>query len=180
MIDIVCTALLYWMIINVVFIPIIVLLSIGYYTTNYGYSYKVKIDIVQFLLPYQLGKFGSISWVILFAPFFEEVVFFGIPSLFGYDYMVLGLICWASVHVARAMYIYSGLPRWRYIATTIVVILYFICSGMLSLWLWSRGYGLLSIALHSLHNSLCVLGTVVGSQLMKPKYVHATRRKYWI
>ncbi|RLG80491.1 MAG: hypothetical protein DRO40_11115 [Thermoprotei archaeon] len=145
----------------------------GYVIRTGGYASKVKLDVVEYLVPYQLGKFNSIAWTVLFAPFLEEILFFAIPSMFGFWYTVTGLVTWASVHIGRIAYglrfMTSTVDR---IGATISYAMFISLHGWLSLWLWSIGFGLLSIVLHSLHNALCVLTIVFAKRFEK--------RKYWV
>jgi len=177
MFSILVTALFYWSLINLVTIPLFVYFVYGHDIHLGGYSQKIKLTIVEYLVPYQLGGFNAVAWTVLFAPFLEEIVFFGVPSLFGHPYIIMGLVAWSIVHIGRIAYGVRYISStFRYLGAVISYTLFITLNGCLHLYLWTNGYGAVSIALHSLNNALVIL----GSYIMITRKSVESRRKFWI
>jgi len=184
-VDVVTAAIVYWALINLAtLLPLALFLRKYVVPAGGAYDAQVKIGIIEFLSPYHLGALSALSWTILFAPFLEEILFFAVPAMLGFWYSVFGLAAWASVHVARTAYLLRVVPdpidRWGGLVSYTLFIL---LNGWLSLWLWAIGYGLLSIALHSMHNALAVAALATSHcrrTVRKGRSRRSPRRQYWV
>jgi len=191
MFEVVVQAILLWALINLSIIPVIIhyyiaelrrrgiIERINERLTVYQMKVWEAVPLVQLLAPYTLGRFSNLAWSVFFAPFFEEVIFFGIPLCFGYNYAVLGLLAWVIVHVARFEYAYQVFEGFDYYLALALITLHFTLHGLLSLYLWSLGYGLLSIALHSLTNAFITFSASHELKKIIRRRRRGERGRFW-
>lgn len=122
------------------------LLGIDYYI--YGTSFEDALH--------------SFTLTGLFYPFFEELLFRGIPLLLlGVPGAWLGTIIWAIMHPAWQLRYLAEVPTWKKVAATATSLLYYLPCGYFYVQLWSAGAGGAAIFWHVALNTSVILSEQV-------------------
>jgi len=120
-------------------------------------------------------------FVILVAPFVEEIVFRGVPLMIHPLLAWAGTIGWALAHPIKAVATLEVCPHERKLAALNVVTLAgsFLASGVFYMLIWLRGfeYGVVAIAYHAFHNTSIFLGTIIQAKLTSRKKAPLVKRK---
>jgi len=132
------------------------------------------------------SRLNTIAWTVFFFPFFEETLFFAVPSMYGFLYALISGIAWSLVHITRLLswMVKSGYSTLQIIAGLFAGILVYIPHAVVSAYLWSVGLGVVSIFYHSTHNLLAYIGTIRAESIEKKtlrvgKYYKVRQRRYF-
>lgn len=114
-------------------------------------------------------------FVVLVAPFVEEIIFRGVPLLMEPTGFLawIGTIGWALAHpIAAITTIETCKSARKYaILNAIVLSLAYISVGTFHMFIWLRGfaYGVVAIAYHAFHNFIYFTSVVIENLLQKKK-----------
>lgn len=145
-----------------------------------------------FFRPSQFGLGEYAVWAVFFMPVFEEIMFFAMPSLYGFvtgDFhmaFAMGLICgtfWIIIHLFRMAnaWLYAGYSLKQIALGLLAGLIVFVPSCIVSSMLWVSGLGVVSILFHSTYNGLVVLGKLARlSSRPVSRIKHAPRKYYRI
>ena len=112
-------------------------------------------------------------FVILVAPFVEEIVFRGVPLLIHPTLAWVGTIGWALAHPIRAVATLEMCPHNRKLALINALSLScaYLASGVFYMLIWLRGftYGAVAISYHCFHNLIVFLSSVLSERIAKKR-----------
>ena len=116
-------------------------------------------------------------FVILIAPFVEEIVFRGVPLMIHPLLAWVGTIGWALSHPIRAVATLEVCPHEQKLAIINMITLAgsFLASGVFYMLVWLRGfeYGAVAISYHMFHNASVFFGN-----LIQEKLAHRKKKQY--
>jgi len=136
------------------------------------------------------------AWLVFFFPFFEEILFYAVPSMYGFMFALFAGIAWAMIHVVRIVSwtIEMGYSKLQALTGFVASLITYLPHAYIAALLWSTGLGFYSILFHMLHNSAYILsrltefrtaekkieGLIEGKYSFEGKYYHVRlRRKYF-
>ncbi|RLE62711.1 MAG: hypothetical protein DRJ47_10260 [Thermoprotei archaeon] len=127
----------------------------------------------------QLYTYGV--FVILVAPFVEEIVFRGVPLMIHPLLAWVGTIGWALAHPIKAVTTLETCPHERKLAILNAATLAgsFLASGVFYMLVWLRGleYGAVAISYHAFHNASIFFGNLIQAKLASRKKKSFAKRK---
>jgi len=117
------------------------------------------------LLPVNLSyeaAFQTFVYAVLYFPFFEELVFRGVPYLlFGPIGAIIGSAIWVVMHPAWQLQYLRGFPLRKKILFTATTTFYYATNAVFYTMMWLGGAGVAAIIYHVAHNGWLTLADML-------------------
>jgi len=143
-------------------------------------SFGIRHEVFRLPPPTGLAyetAFRGLVLVSLYYPFYEEIVFRGMPLYnFGYWGLVAGSVVWTLMHPAWQLQYLAEYPTWKKLLFTATCTFYYACNAVFYGMMWLTGAGIGAILYHVMHNLWLTLIDMfqeveVPTPWKKPKFV---------
>lgn len=108
------------------------------------------------------SAFMEVVLAVFYYPFFEELIFRGLPYLFfGFLGVVVGSLIWVVMHPAWQLRYLSSFPLKKKVGFLLTSSWYYSMNAVFYTIMWLNSAGLAAILYHMLHNGWLTFGDIL-------------------